>query len=203
MKRLFLTSSVGETIQSIAERVSERSLLFITTASESKSGDRAWLREHREKIVALGFDVRDFTITGKTRDEITVAFSSVDVLCMEGGDTGYLLKKIQETDATEIVRAAIAHGVVYIGSSAGSMVTTPSIELTSEKEYLDSMGITDYTGMGFVDFHVFVHIQREKYAPRVRAWAAHIENMHGEKVIPLQDNQYVEVIDDLYRIVTV
>jgi dipeptidase E len=203
MKRLFLTSQLRACAVDIAARISERKLLFITTSSEGKSGDLEWLRKDREAIVAAGFLVTDFTITGKTLDEIRNAFELTEIICMEGGDTGYLLMQIQKTGCAEVIKEAVLQGKLYIGSSAGSMVTTPDITLTTDGDRTHAWGLTDFTGLQLVDFHLFVHVQRERYAPRLVAYAQGYASMHGEKVIPLQDSQYVYVEDDMYKIVTV
>ena len=204
MKRLFLTSSIGDSIASIAPQLLPlRKLLFITTASEGKSGDLVWLREHRTKIVASGFDVTDFTFTGNSKEEIAAALDATEIICMEGGDALYLLEQIRKTACVELLKTAVENGKTYIGSSAGSIITTPNIRITASTERIAESKLTDFSGLGLVNFHVFVHVQREKYAVRFIEYAKNFLGMHGERVIPLQDNQYIQVEKDMYKIVTV
>ena len=73
MRQLFLTSSVHAVANHIAKKIdlSKRNLLVvIDTAAEVKEGDKQWLKNDRKALVDAGFEVIDYTITGKTKKEL-------------------------------------------------------------------------------------------------------------------------------------
>src|SRR5690606_3882523 len=101
--------------------------LFITTAADVEEGDKQWLEDDRNALLEAGFPLRDYTIAGKTPEQIRNDFESVTGLYFSGGDTFYLLHQLQETGAKEIVEDLVHKGMLYIGTSAGSIVAGPDI----------------------------------------------------------------------------
>ncbi|MCL5114250.1 MAG: Type 1 glutamine amidotransferase-like domain-containing protein, partial [Patescibacteria group bacterium] len=94
--KLFLTSSVHAVAHDIAKRVDlsrEKELVFIDTAAEPEEGDKAWLTNDRQSLAAAGFSVTDYTITGKSRDELERDLEKFDYLYLSGGNTSYLLEQ--------------------------------------------------------------------------------------------------------------
>lgn len=69
---------------------------FILTASEAEQGDKWWLREDRDALTSAGFDVFDYTLTGKTSEDVAQALKDADVLFVAGGKTFYLLGQAQK-----------------------------------------------------------------------------------------------------------
>ena len=121
---------------------------------------------------------------------------------VEGGNTFYLLQQIQQSDSADVIHNYVKEGKVYIGSSAGSVIAGPDIYplrfLDEPKEAPDLKG---YTGLKLVDFVVVPHWGSEHF--REKYMGEQIKNLYDDKnkIILLNDNQYIEVKDDWYRIV--
>ena len=123
---------------------------------------------------------------------------------MAGGNPFHLLYQIQKTNFAELARAHVNAGKVYIGESSGSLVAGPDISIAHRTEALAKVPeITDFTGIGLVDFVTFCHwgneVARDFYLHHRMEKAYNTAN----KIILLTDRQYVIVKDDWYQIVEV
>lgn len=205
MQRLFLTSSGSVVTRDIAKTIGKKvrgmRLAFITTASEVEKGDKGWLRKDKTALVDAGFTLLDYTLTGKTAQQLREDLDDVDIVYVEGGNQFYLLQQIQQSGFAPIVRALIRKGVVYIGSSAGSQVAGPDLYPTYRPDHVKKAPLLDgYKGLGLVDFVVFPHWGsddfRDLYLKHRMAHAYTTKH----KIILLTDSQYVRVEGEMYRI---
>lgn len=83
MKQLFLTSSVHAVAHEIAKRVDlskDNRLVFIDTPAEPEEGDLLWLRNDRQALINAGFDVSDYTITGKSKSQLEKDLQGFDYI---------------------------------------------------------------------------------------------------------------------------
>src|SRR5437867_2490634 len=72
-----------------------------------------------------------------------------DAIFVGGGNTFRLLKKLQERKLIDVIRQRARAGMAYIGSSAGSVITSPTIRTTNdmpivECQSLDSLGLIPF-----------------------------------------------------------
>ncbi len=207
MKKLFLTSSASTVLQDVVKHFDKPlealRVAFIDTASESERGDKPWLDADRDALIALGFDVFDYTLTGKTFEEVSQALSGIDILFVAGGNTFHLLEQANKCNFKKIVNMLLDLGVIYIGSSAGSLLASPDIEPV---KFLDdstkAMGLQSFDALALVDFIIFPHWGSGSFKDRQ---LKSIESTHGKdyKVILLTDRQYVMVEDGAYRILEI
>lgn len=210
MKRLYLTSSVHLVASRIAQDFDltsgKNKLVFITTATEDKDRtDLSWVASDRKCLQDAGFDVFDYTITGKIQNEIREDLKDVDFIYVEGGNTYYLLEKAQQSGFIQIIRDfVLTNGKVYIGTSAGSIIasrdTYPAVKLDDVSLAPDLQG---YAGFGLVDFTVIPHWGSDKFTNLYLPDGIAHTYEGDSQLIVLRDNQYVEVKDDWYRIVEV
>jgi dipeptidase E len=106
--------------------------------------------------------MENFDIEGKTNEEINALFKDKNVVHIEGGNTFYLLKAIRETGFADILKELLDEGRVYIGTSAGSYVMCPTIEVSNwNPDGKDRFGITDFTALNYVPFVLKVHYTDE------------------------------------------
>lgn len=208
MKTLFLTSNANTVINDVVTRFERfpkgMRLVFITTAAEGEAGDKKWLQQDRDALTSVGFEVTDYTLTGKSEEDVRLDLVGYEVIFFSGGNTFYLLEQIQKSNSTEFFREEIEKGVIYIGSSAGSVVAGPTIEIIKNLDAVENApDLKGFTGLNLVDFVVLPHwgsqYFKEQYLNSRLEQAYSLEN----KVILLTDNQYIHVTDDWYQIVKV
>jgi dipeptidase E len=127
-----------------------------------------FMEKVKKTIQENGYFIEDIEIRGKTEDEIKDFFKDKNVIHVEGGNTFYLLKTIRETNFAGILKDLLEAGKVYIGTSAGSYVMCPTIEVSSWGPNRDkNCGLSDFTALNYVPFVLNVHYKDEK-AERVK-----------------------------------
>lgn len=135
----------------------------ITTAYKVSRANIDFFKKVSDTIKENGYDVKDFDIEGKTKEEIKDFFKDKNVVHVEGGNTFYLLKAIRETGFADILKELLDEGRVYIGTSAGSYIMCPTIEVSDwNPDGKDRFGVTDFTALNYVPFVLKVHYKDEQ-----------------------------------------
>jgi dipeptidase E len=163
--KLLLTSNglITPTIQAmfyslIGKPPSEIRALFVPTAADPES-DKDFVVSARSRLTASVGRVIEFDIATATPEQFTTALENVDVLYVNGGNTFYLLHMARTIGMASAVARFLARGGLYCGSSAGSILATPSIEVALLKGYDDPTIVPHASLEGFrlVPFFVFAH----------------------------------------------
>ena len=196
METLILTSS-GKFITAnnidnfLPKKITDCKIAYITTASK-KVFDDTYMKDHRQKMDELNFSYTEIDIAVLSENELKKALDGHEIVFVEGGNTFYLLKSIRDSGFEKIIRDLIPKGVVYIGSSAGSYVTCPSIIMSTFSERgFDRCGITDFTAMNLVPFLMKAH-----YVPEMKK---RLEKNFSNLNYPLRilnDNQALLIQDE-------
>lgn len=204
MRKLFLTSSVNFVAADIAKRIETKGkkLAFVITPTEVEDGPLDWLKADRQSLVDIGFEVTDYTFTGKTKEQVRDFLKDFDVLYMSGGNTFWFLKKIQEADCADVIKEFVNSGKIYISTSAGSILAGPEIYTARRLEKLEKVpDLKDFTGLGFVNFLMMVHWRSKDFEDRYKR----VMKAYDTKspILVLTNQMYVMVEDDKFQIITV
>ena len=162
MKRLLLTSSgtfvTRYNVTEFGKPLKEMKMAYIITASK-KVNDDSYIKIHKNEMDKQGFNYEEIDIADKTESDLRNFFKDKELIYVEGGNTFYLLKCVRESGFEKVVKELIEKGVIYIGSSAGSYIACPTIEIASKSttHNFDRCGITDYTAMNLVPFLIKAH----------------------------------------------
>lgn len=203
MRHLFLTSSVAYVAHDIAKKINTKGLklAFILTPTEIEEGDLDWLRRDRDSLINAGFELTDYTFTGKTKEKVKNFLNDFDGIYMSGGNTFWFLKKIQESECADVIRDFVNSGKLYISTSAGSIMAGPDIYPTRNLEKLNKAPkLDDYKALGFVDFVIMSHWGSESFKNRYVNERMEQGYTEDYPIILLANNSYIEVKDDSYRI---
>lgn len=204
---LILTSSnnfvVADWVKHLPKKPTQLRLTFIPTAAEVEKGSKQWLKDDRQALVAAGFPVNDFTLTGKTIEQVQQQLAQTDLVFVAGGNTFYLLQEMQKSGFIRLIRHFVKEGGIYAGSSAGSIVAGPSLDLV---EYLDNPklapDLVDRAGLALTDTTVFPHwgspIFHNRYGKLMKAGY-----QKGHQIILLTDDQYLLVRGNEYKIYSI
>jgi len=188
-----LLSSDGKTaIQNISKVCSKENpkIAWIITASKTKENSN-FLNWDLQEFIKQGITPHIYDINNKTLDDFSKDFVDFDLIYMEGGNSFYLLNSIRESGFDKFLEEWIV-SKPYIGVSAGSYVTCPTIEMATWKHAdRDRHGLTDLAGLNFVDFLVTVHYD-EKYKEFIKKGKENSE--YPLKII--KDGQALLIQDD-------
>lgn len=201
---LILTSSnifvTSHFVPFLPKKPSEMRLTFMPTAAEVEKGDKQWLNNDRQALVDVGFQVTDFTVTGKTKAEVKRMLDTTDFVFASGGNTFFLLQEMRRSGFADLIKSYVDGGLVYGGTSAGSIVAGPDIGLTAE---LDDPSVApdlkDNIALGLTDVVVFPHWGSEHFKARYEK-VMKSGYKKGLKIILLTDDQYLLVRDGVYTI---
>ncbi len=206
MKKLLLSSFAAHTIQ-LVERLlpkpaSELRAAYIPTAGDLYE-NKDFISLDRAALEALGMEVLDIDLKSVCGAELAAVLDTVDVVLVAGGNTFYLLDWVRRSGFDTCIKKRIAEGLVYIGSSAGSILCCPTIAGALRFDPPEAAPqLVEYSGLGCVDFVIIPHAQKEKYAQRIAETTAELEEK-GRQVMCLRDDQAVIVEGDSWEVVTV
>lgn len=178
-------------------------VMFLNTASEVEKGDKKWLQDDLDSLVNAGFDVFDYTLTDKSQSDVTKAVEAIDVLFVAGGNTFYLLEQARKCGFEKIVKNLMERGVIYIGSSAGSLLAGPDIEPIKHLDDPSKSGdLESFEALGLTDIIVFPHWGSDGFREK---YLSSVESVYGvgKKIILLTDQQYVMIEGESCQIVDV
>ena len=111
-----------------------------------------------DRFLKLDCDVREILIgdlpVGQeetSRETIMDWLEEADLLFVLGGDTRYLLQKVEELKLAPVFREAYENGVIFSGSSAGCIwVAEQSMSDSQEYHTPDSWDYISLEGLGFL-----------------------------------------------------
>lgn len=200
--KLILTSSgfdiKDEIIRLLPKPPSQLKLAHIITASNPEP-DKSYVKKDKNIMVKLGFTVQDIDIEGKNEKQLERILNKFDIICVQGGNTFYLLKYVKLSGFDKVVKKLIDQGKIYIGISAGSYIACPTIEQAFWKhKYMDRkrFNLKDVTALNLVPFLISAHFV-EKYRKPVILGAKSCEY----PVVALYDTQAVFVENNKWRII--
>lgn len=140
--------------------LSKEKLLYITTAPDGELGeDTSWIGREFQTILDLGFrneNIYEYKI-GKSDIDV----SSFNYFYMLGGNSFYLIDMIKRWNFDKDIKALLERGGTYIGSSAGSIVMGNTTEYALPFDE-NNIGLTDFTGLKFVDATIVPHANKKK-----------------------------------------
>lgn len=143
----------------VGKKPEETSLVFIPTASNVESGDKFWFIDDLINIKKQNFKSVSIADISAVPEEIwRPQLEEADVLFFEGGNTYHLMNWINKSGLIKLLPDMLKTKV-YMGLSAGSMVTGPDLNLRLSKLiYGEEAEKETMPGLGLVDFYFLPHL---------------------------------------------
>ena len=167
MKQLFLCSYFAGVKDLFRQYASEKQLdkqvLFIPTAGNVEEY-RGYIDEALQTFADLGFQVEILDISACDRETAQAKIFQSKLLYISGGNTFYLLQELQKKQLMYLIKEQIADGMVYVGESAGAIITAKDIDynkLMDDKSVAEELSNTE--GLNEVDFYVLPHLGEEPF----------------------------------------
>ncbi len=124
-----------------------RRLVFVPFALKDREGYGARVRD---RLAAIGVEVSILTADEGGRRRVREA----EAVFTGGGNTFRLLKTLQDSGLLPILRERGLAGMPYLGSSAGTNITAPTIRTTNDMPIVQP---ASFEALGLVPFQINPH----------------------------------------------
>ena len=209
--KLLLTSS-GITNKSIENALSELAgkpfsklhLTFIPTAANVEKGDKSWLVNDMNNFRKLGFASLDIIdISAVSKDIWLRSFKKADILVLGGGNVEHLLKWMKKSGLKNLL-PQLLETKIYVGISAGSMVTAKKISLSSSGilYYEQTGNLKDVEGLALVRFELFPHLNSKSFQKITVDYLQKIAQKNLNTFYAIDDDTAIKVVNKTISIVS-
>lgn len=209
--KLLLTSS-GLTNDSIANALFElvgkkpedTKIVFIPTASNAEVGDKSWFINDLINLQKRNFEEIDFADISAVEEKVwKPKLEKADVLFFEGGNTYHLMEWINKSGLVNIL-PELLKTKVYVGVSAGSMVTNKNLALKiSQIVYGEDLDKTEeMVGLHYVDFYFLPHLNSEYFKNLRRGFIEKTTEGMLDTIYAMDDQSALKVVDGKVDVVS-
>lgn len=210
MKLLLTSSGLSNQIISnalfelVGKKPEDTTLVFIPTAANPVIGDKDWLINDLINLQKQNFksiDIADISVLDKNiwLDKINAA----DVIFFEGGDNYYLMEWVNKSGLVDII-PELLKTKVYVGLSAGSMITGKDLNLSSSQlVYGDDLDRTeDLNGLNLVDFYFFPHLNSPFFPHVSKEFLTGFAKNHPGKIYAMDDQSALKIVDGKLEVIS-
>lgn len=198
MKNLFLTSSFKDVIPLFKEVKSNfqgKTVTFIPTASTVEEVV-FYVEAGKKALEDLGLIVEELDVATETLGEITATLKKNDFIYVTGGNTFFLLQELKRTGADKLLLEEIAKGKLYIGESAGAVITSPNISyIQSMDSVKKATNLTNYDALNLVNFYTLPHYNNAPFKKITQQIIA--DYTDDLKIFPISNCEAIVVQDNV------
>ncbi len=134
--------------------LADQRVAVVPTAANVVDGDKGWLLADYAHVQRAGFAALDIVDVSALEPAVwRPRIAAADVLVVTGGDTTHLLRWLRRSGLADAL-PGLLRDRVYVGISAGSMVTGPHLRLSQSPQPEPD----DSRGLALVDFLVVPHL---------------------------------------------
>lgn len=163
MKRLFLCSLFKDVkhhlIEFAKEDLAGKTITYIPTAAICEKYMGFHIRHSKKLLRKMGLVVDELDLSTAKGAEITSKIEKNDCIYVGGGNTFFLLQEMVRSGAGDLLKEQIELGKLYIGESAGAILSAPNIAYISD---MDDPGkaqdLQTYDAMNIIDFYPLPHV---------------------------------------------
>lgn len=162
--RLFLASEAKNpsSIKKLEEYIggfNDKSIAYIPTAGNG-DGWGCWKEGGSWNLVqTLNAKVSLVQLEDYRDVDVVKELIGKDIIWFAGGQTGYLMYWIRRAELDKHLKELLNKGSLYVGSSAGSMVTGKTLDVCEWYIGEIESGASVIPGLGLVDFDIYPHYE--------------------------------------------
>lgn len=202
--RLYLSAdNVGKHGDRLLELVGDnKTVAYIGNAKDywGKESRETKTKDHREEFEKLGFKFVEYDLRNYF-DRQKISSSEIEkfgLVWCSGGNTFMLRRALKDSGLDEIIIDLVTKNkIVYGGSSAGSIVVTPSLRGT---ELADDPGVVKqfydkdvfWEGLKFIDYYIVPHVGSYWFGPESEAMMEYLKR-NNKEFKALSDGQVIVV----------
>ncbi len=201
LKNKTLTKALLDMVGKPAEEIN---IAFIPTAMNPTGTDKTWfidnlyeLRQQKYKLI----DIVDISALPKWNWQPRL--ENADVLFFSGGTTTHLMYWVEKSGLKELL-PELLKTKVWIGVSAGSIITSPTLVLSDRNKvfwYKEKFGYEAKAGLGLVDFYICPHLNSPNHLKRRKELIAEAGREISQIVYAIDDQMAVKVINGKVEVI--
>jgi len=168
-----------------------KSIAYVPTASNGEQKYGVWKEEsptwkliNNSGAKATAIELEDYK-----NSSVIKQFNNKDLIWFAGGMPGYLMYWIRRCELDKALPEILAKGSIFVGSSAGSMVCSKTLELTEWYIGENEIGSGIIPGLGLVDFEIYPHYEDALYE-KIKS------KFKGNKIYLLKNGEEIIVEDN-------
>ena len=167
--RLFLASEAKneETVKKLRDYIGGfkgKKIAYIPTAANGEEPFGSWKESSSTWLLVqtLGAKVTGIQLEDYKNASVIDDLRNKDILWFAGGYPGYLMYWIRRCEVDKALPELLEKSL-YVGSSAGSMVTSKNLGITEWYLGEEEPGASVIPGLGLVDFEIYPHYEDSMY----------------------------------------
>ncbi len=129
-------------------------ILFVPYARPDGMPEEEYFEFVKQEVSNMNKDIQLICAPSKGITEKTL--QNIGGIYVGGGHTYTLLDKLQKTGSLQIIRQKVEQGLPYLGSSAGTLITCPTIKTGNDMPCL-SADFIDLRSLGLIKTQVNCH----------------------------------------------
>lgn len=122
-------------------------VLFVPFALHDRD---EYAAQARKRFAAMGYALNSI----HEAPDPKAAISEAEAIFVGGGNTFRLLNSLYELDLLDQIRERVETGMLYIGSSAGSVIAAPTIRTTNDMPIVEP---SSFNSLGLISFQINAH----------------------------------------------
>jgi len=164
-------------------------LVYISTAANVEEGDKGWMIDNLVQFKELAAEVDVINLEALKKSRLQKRLEWAEVIIVGGGNTYYLLDQARKSGLDKMLQELLKSRV-YVGISAGSIIMTPSIDVSGiDDGDKNEVGIENTKGLGLIDFEVSPHTPDSVYVAANEVYSKTIKS----KLIAYDDEMAVKI----------
>lgn len=167
-----------------------KTIAYIPTASNGELPYEDWkLNSTTWKLVnTLGANITAVQLEDYKDSKVLQELEHKDILWFAGGASGYLMYWIRRCQLDTYIPKLLKEGSIYVGSSAGSMITAPNLHVSEWYIGEHEVGSSIIPGLSLVDFEIYPHYE-DNLLPEIK------KHWKGNKLYLLKNGEAITVED--------
>src|SRR3989338_5386005 len=198
------TSIASALFDLVGKKPEDTSLVFIPTAANAEKGDKEWFIDDLVNLKKQNFKSIDIADISAVDEKIwRPKFEQADVLFFEGGNTYHLMEWLNKSGLASLLPKLLKNKV-YVGVSAGSMVTNKDLALKiSQIVYAEDLDKTeDMLGLHFVDFYFLPHLNSPDFKKLREDFIRKTVQGMTETIYALDDQSALKIVDGKIEVIS-
>lgn len=185
------TESFHKTKNIIRDHVNGQKVIFIPTAAIGENFEPTYERTI-QPFEDCGAIVETLDIRNISESNLREFLKDISAIYVCGGNTFYLLEKMRACNFEKVLREKLNDGLLYIGSSAGSIVLSPDIDFIRPMDTPEKANLSDTIGLNLIDFSFVPHLEHSTMGEA----ASEIKKKHtslDQDMFVLKDDEVIYV----------